>query len=156
NGAGELTGDERHVGDGAFWLRTYLSQPDARAQWVEDNLLSGWFSTIEVDKKIDFSGDLPRGSATVRYKARSDGMARREQNELVLPLSPSQTLASQIAPLTQRTLPVVLPPNMAPSHQSRTIRVLAPPGYRFAALPPGGDENGGDFGRAHLDLSLDV
>jgi hypothetical protein len=156
SGAGELSGEEKHVGDGAFWLRTYLTQPDARAQYVEDNLLGGWFSTMEVDKKIDFSGDLPQGQATVKYKARSDGMARREQNELVLPLSPSQTLASQIAPLTQRTLPVLLPPNMAPSHQSRTIRVVAPAGFRFAPLPSGGDENGGEFGRAHLELALDA
>jgi hypothetical protein len=156
SGAGELAGEEKHVGDGAFWLRTYLTQPDARAQYVEDNLVGGWFPTIEVDKKIDFKGDLPGGQALVKYKARSDALARREQSDLIVPLSPSTTLASTIAPLVQRTLPVSLPPSMAPSHQARTMRIVAPPGYRFAELPSGGDENGGDFGRAHLELTLEA
>ncbi len=155
DGSGDLVGEERHTGDGAFWLRTYAGQPDGRMQYVEDNLVGGWFPTVEVDKKVDFEGDLPGGQAKVGYKAHSDGLARHEQGDLVVPVSPSQTLASQLAPLVVRTQPVALPPNLAPSHNRRTIRVLAPPGFRWGELPPGGDENGGEFGKAHLDFARD-
>jgi hypothetical protein len=108
-----------------------------------------------VDKAIDFKGDLPHGQAWVKYKARSEGLARHEQGELVVPISQSMPLASQIAPLVTRTLPVQLPPYFAPSHETRTIRIVAPPGWSWGDLPPGGDENGGDFGRAHLDVARD-
>jgi len=155
DGSGDLAGEERHVGDGAFWLRSYLTQADARLQYVEDNLVGGWFPTVQVDKKIDFEGDLPGGQALVRYKARSDGLARHEAKDLVVPLSPSSTLASQLAPLVKRTLPVSLPSYLAPSHQRRTIRVVAPPGFAWGDLPPGGDESDGDFGAAHLDVAKD-
>jgi hypothetical protein len=155
DGSGDLAGEERHTGDGAFWLRTYLTQPDARVEYVEDNLVGGWFSAVEVDKKVEFSGDLPMGRASVAYKARSDALARHEQGDLVVPISPSATLASQLAPLVRRTLPVLLPPNLAPSHNHRTIRVLAPQGFHWGDLPPGGDENGGAFGRAHLEITRD-
>jgi hypothetical protein len=156
DGSGELTGEEKQTGDGAFWLRTNLTQADARRQWVEDNLVSGWFPTVDVDKKIEFKGDLPNGQAWVKYKAKSDGLLRHESNELVVPLSPSQTLASQLAPLVKRTLPVVLPSGYAPKHENRTIRFVAPAGYAWEPLPPGGDENGGTFGRAHLEIAKDV
>jgi Transglutaminase-like superfamily len=156
DGSGDLTGDERHVGDGAFWLRTYIGQPDGRQQYVEDNLVGGWFPTVEVDKKVDFEGDLPGGQAKVAYKAHSDGLARHEQGDLVVPISQSQTLASQLAPLVQRTQPVSLPPYFAPSHNYRTIRVVAPPGFHWGELPPGGDENGGEFGKAHLEFARDA
>jgi hypothetical protein len=36
------------------------------------------------------------------------------------------------------------------------VRFTAPPGFVWAPLPAGGDENGGDFGRAHLDISRDA
>jgi hypothetical protein len=110
---------------------------------------------VEVDKKVDFQGDLARGGATTRWRARSSGLARHEGQELVVPLSPSQTTASQLAPLVNRTLPVWLPPHIAPRKESRTIRVVAPAGYAFEPLPPGGDENGGAFGHAHLDVARD-
>src|SRR5690606_26522168 len=71
DGSGELTGEERHSGDGAFYLRTNLSQAEARAQYVEDALVSPWFATVDVDKSIDFKGDLLNGQALVKYKARS-------------------------------------------------------------------------------------
>jgi hypothetical protein len=122
---------------------------------VEDHLVGPWFSTVEVEKKVEFRGDLARGGADVKWRARSDGLARHEGPELVLPLSPSQTTASQLAPLVKRTLPVWLPSNMAPRKESRTIRVVAPKGWRFEPLPQGGDENGGAFGRAHLDIAPD-
>ncbi len=155
DGSGDLVGEENHVGDGAFWLRSYLTQPDARVNYVENNLVGGWFPTVEVDKAIEFNGNLPNGKAWVKYKAHSEGLARHEQGELVVPISQSVTLASQIAPLLTRTLPVVLPPYFAPSHETRTIRVIAPAGFAWGELPPGGDENGGDFGRAHLEIARD-
>ena len=155
DGSGDLVGEEKHTGDGAFWLRSYLTQADARAQYVEDNLVGGWFPTVQVDKKIDFNGNLKNGQAWVKYSAHSDGLARHEQGELVVPLSPSATLAYQLAPLVKRTLPVSLPSHLAPSHQRRTIRVIAPAGYRWGELPPGGDENGGEFGSAHIEIAKD-
>jgi hypothetical protein len=155
DGAAELEGNERALGDDAFWMRTYLTEPGSRAQWVEDHLVGPWAGSVEVDKKVEFHGDLPRGGADVRWKAHSDALARHEGTELVVPLSGSQTLASQIAPLLKRTLPVWLGPTMAPRREARTIHVVAPKGWRFEALPPGGDENGGPFGRAHLDFARD-
>ncbi len=155
DGSGELVGEERHFGDGAFWLRTNLSQAEARAQYVEDALVAPWFSTVDLDKTIDFKGDLPNGQAVVKYKAKSRGMARREGKDLVLSLSPASTYSSQIAPLPTRTLPVQLPSYFAPSHQTRTMRAIAPQGMTWGELPPGGDANGGDFGKAHLEVSRD-
>jgi len=156
DGSGDLVGEEHHVGDGAFWLRTALSQPDARLNYVESNLIGDWFPTVAVDKNIDFKGDLPHGEAWVKYRAKSEGLARHEEGEMVVPISRTMTLASQIAPLVTRTLPVQLPPYFAPSHETRTIRIVAPPGWAWSDLPPGGDENGGDFGRAHLDFAKDA
>jgi hypothetical protein len=155
DGSADIDGDERATGDDAFWLRTYLTEPGARAQWVEEHLVRPWFPTVEVEKKVDFRGDLPHAGASVKWRARSGGLARHEGTELVVPLSPSQTTASQLAPLVRRTLPVWLPPYIAPRSESRTIRVVAPKGYSFESLPPGGDENGGAFGRAHLEVARD-
>jgi hypothetical protein len=156
DGSGDLAAEETHIGDGAFWLRSYLTEAGARAQYVEDRLVYGWFPSVEVDKNIDFKGDLPRGRAWVRYKAKSQGLARHEGGDMVVPLSQSATLASQLAPLVKRTLPVSLPSYLAPSHETRTIRVVAPKGFAWAALPPGGDEDGGPFGRAHLEVVRDA
>ncbi|HKQ70215.1 MAG TPA: transglutaminase domain-containing protein [Polyangiaceae bacterium] len=154
-GAGDLDAVERHVGDHAFVLRSSLGEKDARAQWVEQNLLSGWFPTVEVGKDVEFTTDLPEGAARVHYKAHSAGLARREAGELVVPLAPSSTMTSQLAPLVKRTLPVVLPPSTAPSHQTRTIRIVPPPGFRTAVLAKGGEENGGEFGFAKVEIRAD-
>ena len=78
DGSGDLVGEEHHVGDGAFWLRTALSQADSRLNYVESTLLGDWFPTVAVDKNIDFKGDLPHGEAWVKYKAKSDGLGRHE------------------------------------------------------------------------------
>ena len=91
----------------------------------------------------------------MKYKAQSRGLARREGKDLVLSLSPSNTYGSALAPLVERTLPVLLPPHLAPSHQTRTTRIIAPAGYEWGELPPGGDANGGEFGRAHIELVAD-
>jgi hypothetical protein len=143
------------MGDHAFVLRSSLGEKDARPQWVEQNLLAGWFPTVQVGKDVEFTTNLPQGAARVRYKAHSAGLARREADELVVPLAPSSTMTSQLAPLVKRTLPVVLPPNTAPSHQTRTIRVLPPPNYKAAELAKGGEENGGEFGYAKVDIRND-
>jgi hypothetical protein len=156
DGSGDLAGEERHTGDGAFWLRSNLREAEARAQYVEDSLVGPWFPTVEVDKKIDFKGDLPKGEAQVAYRAKSRGLARREGKDLVLPLSPSNTFGSSLAPLPTRTLPVLLPSHLAPSHQNRTMRVIAPNGFAWGDLPPGGDAKGGDFGSAHLEIARDA
>jgi hypothetical protein len=155
DGSAALQGEEHATGDDAFWMRTYLGEPGGRAQWIEDRLVGSWFPTVEVDKKVDFAGDLARGAATVKWRARSGGLARHEGLELVLPLSPSQTTASQLAPLVKRTLPVWLPPYVAPRKEARTIRVVAPKGWDFETLPAGGDEDGGPFGRARLEVKRD-
>ena len=149
-GAGELVAKERHLGDAAFELRSYLAEADARAQWVEQYLAAGWFPTVDVKPKIDFAGDLPNGLATLGYEAHSEGLARREGDELAVPVAGASTYTSQMAPLVKRTLPVVLPPSAAPAHRTWTTTIEAPPGYDFAELPPGGEENGGEFGRASL------
>jgi hypothetical protein len=155
DGSAEMTGEETHMGDGAFWLRTNLREPDAREQYVEDNLVAPWFPSSEVDKKIDFKGDLPDGRAWVKYSAHSQGLARHESGELVVPIAPSQTLASQLAPLLKRTLPVVLPPYLAPMHQQRSLKVIAAPGFAWVDPPAGGVEDGGEFGKAELTISRD-
>ncbi len=156
DGSGDLAGEERHSGDSAFWLRTNLSQAEARAQYVEDALVSPWFPTVDVDKNIDFKGDLAGGKALVKYKARSLGLARREGKDLVLSLAPSATFGSALAPLPTRTLPVSLPSHLAPSHQNRTVRVIAPPTYQWSDLPPGGQADGKQFGHAKLDIARDT
>lgn len=155
DGSAEISGEEHATGDDAFWLRTYLTEPGGRAQWIEDRLVGGWFPTLEVGHDVAFRGDLPHGAAEVRWRAHSTGFARIEGDELVVPLSPAQTLASQLAPLVTRTLPVWLPPHVAPRKESRTILLSRPAGYQFEPLPSGGEVDGGPFGRARLDMSLD-
>jgi tetratricopeptide (TPR) repeat protein len=155
DGSADIEGQDRASGDDAFWMRTYLTEPGARAQWMEDHLVGTWFTTVQVDKKVDFDGSLPHGGALVKWRARSTGLARKEGAELVLALSPVQTLASRLAPLVKRTLPVWLPPHVAPREELHTFRVVAPKGWTFEALPQGGEAPGGPFGRASLDLSRD-
>ncbi|HZF54559.1 MAG TPA: transglutaminase domain-containing protein [Polyangiaceae bacterium] len=152
SGAGELIAKERHTGDAAFWLRNYLGQADAQAQWVEQYLSAGWFPTIQVKPEVTFNGELPNGAALLGFQASSEGLARREGGELAVALSSSSTLTSQLAPLVKRTLPVSLPSALAPGHQTHTITITAPPGFAFAALPPNGEEQGGEFGFARVEF----
>ena len=104
-------------------------------------------------QEIAFKPDLAKGVATLSYGAHSDGFARREGQELAVPIAEASTITSQLAPLVKRTLPVVLPPRLAPGHETRTFTIVAPPGYSFADLPPNGDVAGGEFGRAHLEFA---
>jgi hypothetical protein len=155
NGGGEVRGTETHSGDSAFYLRTYLAQEGARSSYVEGNLLGPWLPTVEVAGPITFVGDMPGGKAKVSYHAKSDAVARREGTELVVPLAPNRTMASQLAPLVRRTLPVSLPSFMAPSRQRRFLRIVAPQGFAFGDLPAGGKVEGGEFGRAELEITPD-
>ncbi len=153
-GQGKLTANERHVGDAAFELRTNLVEPDARKQWAEQYLTGKWVPGVELKGEVGFDGNLPMGAAKLSYEALSQGIARREGNELVVPVSDTATLTSQLAPLSSRTMPVVLPPFLSPRHETRAITIVPPPGYVFVELPPGGEEAGGEFGRAKIEFSL--
>jgi hypothetical protein len=155
DGSADIAGREQASGDDAFWMRTQLTESGARQSWVEAHLAATWLSTIEVDKDVAFDGGAKGGGATLAWKARSSGLARKEGEERVVLLSPPSTLASQLAPLVSRTLPVQLPPYVAPRQEAHTTRVVAPKGWTFESLPPGGIEEGGPFGRAALELSKD-
>jgi hypothetical protein len=50
---------------------------------------------------------------------------------------------------------VQLPSHLAPSHQTRTVRIVAPPGFGWGELPPGGEANGGAYGRARIEIAKD-
>jgi transglutaminase-like putative cysteine protease len=151
-GAGELSAKETHTGDSAFLLRSNLQEKDARAQWVEQ-YLGSYFPAAEVEDAVDFTPDLANGAASLGYRAKSFALARREGRELAVPVAGPNTLTSMLAPLVKRVLPVVLPPDLAPGHDQRTITVVAPKGYTFAELPPGGEENAGPFGSASVTFA---
>ncbi len=155
SGAGELQADERHRGDSAFWLRRKLGEVETRAQTVESEVLARWWRSVGVDGKVDFDPNPGDGDARLAYRARSDAFAQREGKALAFPLSPAATLTSRLAPLTRRTLPVVLPVQAAeggaPNRDTREIEVHGPPGFRLAALPRSGSEPGGAFGEARLE-----
>jgi transglutaminase-like putative cysteine protease len=155
DGSADLAGEESSIGDAAFWLRSSLTQADARADFVRDHLVEPWLPTVVVDKRVDFKGELPRGAAWVKYSAHASGLARHEGGDLTVSLGQTQGFTGTLASLVTRTLPVVLPPTLAPSHQQRRTRFTAPPGFTWDELPVGGDENGGDFGRAHLEIAKD-
>jgi transglutaminase-like putative cysteine protease/tetratricopeptide (TPR) repeat protein len=153
-GGGSLSASERHLGDRAFRLRTYLKQEDARAQWVEQNLVAGWFPSLEMETGVTFNGALDGGAAQVGYQARSGSLARREGTDLVVVVAPPMPITATLAPLTKRQLPVELPPSIAPMHRHMTIEIVAPRSHRFADLPPDGAEDGGPFGKASVTFAL--
>lgn len=152
SGAGELVAKERHSGDAAFELRNNLREADARAQWVEQYLANGWFPAVQVKPSVSFDGEQANGTAQLSFEATSEAFARREGQELSVPLTTNSTYTSTLAPLSKRTLPVVLPPLLAPGHQTHAITLIAPPGYVFAELPPSGEEAGGEFGSARIEF----
>lgn len=146
SGAGKVRGEERHLGDSGFHLRNNLIEVDARAQWVEQYLSSRWLPTVELEGDIRY---VPN-EGKLGYVATSASFARREGRELALPVFGSFSFSASLAPLTKRSLPVVLPPQLAPSHQRRSMTITAPAGFDFAELPPGGEAKGGAFGSAKL------
>src|SRR5262249_17409916 len=92
SGAGDLTAEPPHPGASAFERRTTLEEPDPRHQWVEQYLASGWFPTVQVTGEVEFKTDLPRGQAVLKYGAHSEGLGRREGDELAVPLAETSTL----------------------------------------------------------------
>ena len=141
------------MGDAALMLRMRLEEADARAQFIEQVLVSGWLSAVEVEPEVAFDGNLRGGAASLEYRARSQSLARREGEDLVLVLAPPMPMTARLAPLTERTLAVVLPPSLAPLHQHVSIEIVAPEGYRFADLPPDETADGGPFGRASVSFA---
>ena len=159
DGSGNLTSKETHVGDLAARLRTHLGEKDARATWVEQNLVSGAFPGLVMDPEVGFEPSLPGGSARVTYAAKTNSMARREGDDLIVALAPPRPITTALAPLVRRTLPIELPPSIAPTHRRVTITLIAPKTHRFASLPPDGTANGdianGDpFGQASVTFEL--
>ncbi|MBM4357965.1 MAG: hypothetical protein FJ096_07625 [Deltaproteobacteria bacterium] len=136
DGSAKVAATEHHVGDAAFVLRTNLGQVDARAQWVELNLVARSLPSAKLEGEVGFDGSLPNGAARVEYRAFSQRLARKEGLDLVLALAPPTPLTMQLAPLHERTLPVQLPANLAPSHHDVHVEVVVPAGYRVAAVPP--------------------
>jgi transglutaminase-like putative cysteine protease/tetratricopeptide (TPR) repeat protein len=153
-GGGKLTARERHTGDLGFRLRSNLAEPDTRAQYVEQNLVAGYFPSITVDPQIDYESELAGGAASVGYRATSRSIARREGNDLVVTIAPATPLTAQLAPLPERTLPVELPPYVAPQERRMTIEIVAPPSHVFAEPPPDGEANEPGLGRATVKLTL--
>lgn len=154
DGTGTLTAKEVHVGDMAFRLRTHLKEEDTRPQWVENNLVSDAFPGVTMDPKVAFDPTLAGGAATVDYGATTSSMARREGDDLVVAVAPPRPITMILAPLVTRTLPVELPPSIAPTHRKTVVELLAPPSHVFAALPPDGVADGGSFGKASLVFEL--
>jgi tetratricopeptide (TPR) repeat protein len=152
-GGGTLAAVERHVGDSAFQLRTHLGREDARAQWVEQNLIAGWFAGLTMRPDVAFSPDLADGAAEVRFEAESTALARREGRDLVVTIAPPTPLTTILAPLPVRTLPVDLPPSVAPQHRDLRVEVVAPPGYVFAEPPPDAEVDAAPHGSARLRFS---
>ncbi len=145
SGAADVKGKETHIGDWAFELRNNLVEKDARAQWVEQ-YLSRWFATVDLAPEIAYAPD----AGTLGYAAKIEGFARPEGEELAVSALATMSFMSTFASLPKRTLPVVLPPQLGPSHQNRTIRLTAPEGWAFDELPPGGEAKGGAFGHAKV------
>jgi hypothetical protein len=152
DGSGTLRAKEQHLGDAAFRLRTNLRQPDARAQWVESNLLAGWFPGVTMQPDVAFDGDADDGSATVSYEATSASLARREGDELVIEVAPPTPITPQLAPLTKRTLPVVLPPQLAPRIYRTRMEIRAPRDFLFTAPPPDAEHDAGPLGSARIRI----
>jgi hypothetical protein len=154
DGGGELRSKEKHIGDTAFWLRTSMRQAEARQQVVLDSLLGGWFSNLTLDKDITFEGDGKDGEAQLSYKAKSlGGFARFDAGSLVFELRTRSTLASKYAALPKRTLPVVLPPHVAPSTETHVVTVDAPAGFRLASPAYEESVSGGAFGNVHVKVA---
>ncbi len=148
SGRGDLKGKEKHVGDIAFEMRGRLSEEDARAQYLEE-YLGRWVPTVDLDPAdIQYSAE----QGTLGYAAKAEGFARKEGDELAVPTMGSFSFMSYYASRASRTLPVVLPPTIGPSHERRTVTLFAPAGWAFKELPPGGEAKGGPFGTARVSF----
>lgn len=151
DGDAVVVGREEHAGDSAFWLRSEIAEKDARRAYVEA-ALGASLPAVTLDADPTFDGERAEGRARLAYKAHSLGFARRDAGELVVPVGLGRSWTSDLASLPTRRLPVLLPPQLAPSHQDRTVRVRPPAGFAFGRLPPGGKVDGGELGSARLEL----
>jgi hypothetical protein len=152
SGAAELSIDEMHEGDSAFFLRTLLKQAASAATWLERTHPISQLPQIEVLPKVEFNGELDQGRAKLKFQAKSAALARREGTDLVVKLSYGVPSVHSLAPLPKRLTPIVLPPHLAPSQDTVKITIAAPAGYKPAELTPGGEVNGGAYGRASLSI----
>jgi hypothetical protein len=153
DGGGDLRSVEAHKGDTAFWLRTSMRQADAREQIVLDALMGGYFTNVTVAKEIAFDGDLKDGEASVKYAAKSrGGFARLDGSSLIFELRSHASMTSKYAAFPKRTLPVILPPNVAPSTSTHVVTVDAPPGYQLETQAFDLTESGGVFGSVRVTL----
>ncbi|MBI4957412.1 MAG: transglutaminase domain-containing protein [Myxococcales bacterium] len=150
DGAGTLTASERHTGDLAFMLRHALRQPDARAQWVEQHLVSDWFPAAKVAPDVSFDTSLPAGAALLGYHADVAALARREGEELIVTAASSMPFTTRLAPLVERTQPVLLPMQLAPRRYTSEIEIVPPDGFELAPLPPDVPEQTSPFGTVKL------
>lgn len=156
SGEASLDITEIHSGDAAFWLRSELQEAGARNNYVEDNLLGPIVSTAKLASEVSFVPELARGKAEVKYKAQAFALARRESDALVLGLSRDVSLTTTYAPLTTRTLPLLLPPDTAPSHDIREFVVKAPAGFSLASVPRAGEVKAIPFGKASVATRKDA
>jgi hypothetical protein len=155
DGSALFQADETHHADSAFFLRSNLREQATRAQWVEQNLIPSWIPQVELDPKVEFFPELTDGASRIKYQAQSGALARKEGNDLVVTLAASAGMASQLAALPKRTLPLMLPMQLAPSKQVTTIRLVAPSGYKPSVLPLDASETAGTFGSYQLKFALD-
>ena len=92
----------------------------------------------------------------MKYKAQVGGPRATRAARSRRPLLPElRRYTSALAPLVTRTMPVSLPPDLAPSHQTRTMcitrrRATSTPSSRRAAR-----WTGGEFGKASLEVTRD-
>lgn len=156
SGAATLDVAEIHSGDAAFSLRSELLEAGARNNYVEERLLAPIVSTAKVSSDVSFKPESARGQAEVKYRAQAFALARREADALVLSLSRDVSLTSTYAPLAKRTLPLVLPPDTAPSHDIREFVIQAPAGFAPASIPRAGEVKSAPFGKAVVTTSRDA
>jgi hypothetical protein len=152
NGSAEINVDEIHDGDSAFFLRTSLKQAASGATCLERKHSVAELPQIDVLPQVTFNGEGVNGRATLKFKAKSAALARREGNDLVVKLNYGVPSAQRLASLPKRLTPVVLPPHLAPSQDTVKIILSAPAGYKLGDLTPGGEVNGGPYGRASLSI----
>lgn len=146
-GGATIKGSENHLGDWAFELRRNLKEEGARAQYVE-SYLSRWLPTLDLAPGITYSPDTGK----LGYSVKTEDFARNEGDEWSIQTLGSYSFMANYASLSTRTLPVVLPPYLAPGHQRRSLTINLPAGFAWKSLPPGGEAKGGAFGTAKVNF----